>query len=94
MTHDCPKTKSIVTNGVYKSGCRICLPTATHATAAYAAKYHRDRQREDYRKDIIQRYDGEGINPEYVKQYETKAREQWGDDQVNEILRGKTNGRE
>lgn len=54
--------------------CEKCLANFTRS-AQFARKYERDRQREDYRKDIIQPFD-----PEFVKAYPDKAREYYNDD--------------
>jgi hypothetical protein len=92
MNHECAKTKAAVINGKYVTGCSLCIRT-TQGSSLYAAKYNRDRSRENHRADIVQRYDGDRINKEWVKLYEQKARDEFGDDKVNDILRGNTNGR-
>lgn len=94
MQHTCNKSKSIVKNGKLLTGCRLCLPTLTHLSADYSAKYNRNRSRDNHRADIVQRYDGDRISKEYVTLYEDKARKDLGDEAVNNILRGTTNGRD
>lgn len=85
--HDCSKNKAAVVDGEYRSGCKDCLRT-NQKSSLYARKYARDRMREDYRKDMLQRYDGEKINPEWVKANEAQALEALGEETVTEILRG------
>lgn len=69
-----------VKNGVYLSSrCELCL-ASEKGISIYARKYDRDRGREDYRKDIIQRFDGDKINPEFVDAYRKEASAQWGSD--------------
>lgn len=85
-THQCPKTKAAILDGQYVEGCNQCLNTVTHS-ADYAAKWRRERSKEDHRQDIVQRYDGDKINKEWVQLYESKAREALGDAKVEEILR-------
>lgn len=64
-----------IKDGAYVSSrCEKCLANFTRS-AQFARKYERDRQREDYRKDIIQPWE-----PEFVKAYPDKAREYYNDD--------------
>lgn len=71
--------RSAIRNKVYLSErCDRCL-AAKNGISIYARKYNRDRGREDYRKDIIQRYEGTEINPEFVRAYPEEAKAQWGD---------------
>ena len=87
LTHpNCPKTKAAVINGVYITGCSQCLNT-TQSSGLFAAKWKRDRSRENHRADIVQRYLGDKINPEWVKLYPDKAKEALGDKAVEDILR-------
>lgn len=85
--HNCPKSKAAVIDGQYIEGCHVCLNTS-QSSSMFTAKYNRDRSRENHRQDIVQRYDGDKINPEWVRLYEKKARDDLGDDQVEKILRG------
>lgn len=86
MNHDCPNNKAAVVNGEYRTGCNQCLNTRQQSSD-YANKYRRDRMRENGRKDMLQRYDGEEINPEWVKAHEDKAIEAYGAAEVERILR-------
>ncbi|HEU5187931.1 MAG TPA: hypothetical protein VFT87_05530 [Candidatus Saccharimonadales bacterium] len=87
MNHDCPNNKAAVVNGEYRTGCDKCLNTRQQSSL-YARKYARDRMKEDYRGDMLQRYDGDKVNPEWVKMHEDKAREDLGQETVEEVLRG------
>lgn len=81
--------RSAIKNGVYISErCENCL-AHYKPIADFARKYNRDRGKEDYRKDIIQRFEGTEINPEFVDAYPKESAAQWGD----EILRGYTQER-
>lgn len=84
--HDCPKTKAALINGQYISGCAQCLNT-TQSSSIYAAKWKRERSKDDYRGDLVQRYDGDKINPEWVRLYTDKAIEALGQTEVTNILR-------
>lgn len=83
---NCPKTKAAVIDGVYTTGCSQCLNTTSHS-ADYSAKWRRERSKDDHRADIVQRYDGDEINQEWVKLNESKAREALGDQATEDILR-------
>lgn len=67
--------KTVIFQGKIYTGCEGCLPTTTHQEAAGSAKYWRDRQREDYRRDITQ-----PNQKEYARAYPEKFREIHGDD--------------
>lgn len=87
LTHpNCPGTKAAVVDGEYITGCPVCL-NITQGSAQYAAKYTRERMKENGRKDIVQRYDGDKVSKEWVKLYEDKARQDYGDTFVEGILR-------
>jgi hypothetical protein len=84
--HDCPKDKASLVDGVLTEGCKLCLVTA-QGTSLYYRKYQRDRMKENHRKDLIQRYDGDKINKEWVEAYPDKAIEGLGQETVERILR-------
>lgn len=85
-THNCPKTKAAVINVEYVEGCKECLNT-TQVSGVFAAKWKRERSKENHRADIVQRYAGDKLNPEWVRLYEKKAREEFGDSYIEEFLR-------
>jgi hypothetical protein len=88
MSHDdCPNNKAAVVNGEYISGCKACINTRQQSSD-YAARFKREAMKKDYRKDVLQRYDGDKVNPEWVKEYPDKALEEFGQDKVTDILRG------
>lgn len=77
----CPRCGRPVDNVVTKigdgklvTGCASCLGVTLGN--GYAAKYNRDRQREDYRRDLVQPVDPRA----YAKAYPDKARELYGDE--------------
>jgi hypothetical protein len=83
----CPNDRAVVVNGQYRKGCAKCIHTKQNS-GVYAAKYKRDRIREDHRQDIVQRYNGDQLNPEWFKMYPDKAREEFGQATVERVLRG------
>lgn len=79
----CKKTsdalKTAIKGGQYISErCERCVANF-NTSALYARKFERESQKRTYAKDLIQRFDGDKINPEYVKAYPEEARKQWGD---------------
>lgn len=74
---------SAIKKGKYVSErCERCLAMA-NISAVYARKYERDRQAEDFRRDLIQPIDERGnINREFVKEFPDQARQKFGDDIV------------
>lgn len=92
LTVKCPicgrKTDSLnsaVKNGKYVSErCDKCL--ANNASYAdYARKYERDSQRRKFGRDLVQKYEGDKINEEYVKSYPEKSKQLWGDSVVRDM---------
>ncbi len=63
--------------------CDSCFSNYSNI-ATYARKYNRDRGREDYRKDIIQRFEGDKINPEFVDAYREQSQSEFGDSVVRD----------
>lgn len=87
MSHKCAGDKAAVVNGRYISGCATCLNTKKQASL-YARKWQRDRMKEDHRKDLLQRYDGDKLNPDFVKEHEQQIKEQYGQKRLEDVLRG------
>lgn len=72
--------KTVIYQGSVFSGCDQCLPTIAKQDARGNAKYKRDRQREDYRRDITQ-----PNQREFAKAYPKKFREIHGDDLYRQL---------
>lgn len=72
--------KTAIKSGVYLSNmCERCIANFS-TSAIYARRNEREWQKKHYRKDTIQRFNGNDINPEYVRAYPEESRKQWGDD--------------
>lgn len=70
---------SSINRGVLMSTrCTKCASSFV-PTADFAAKYKRDRMRENHRADLVQRYDGDKPSKEYARLYPEQARRQFGD---------------
>lgn len=71
--------KARLVSGELIEGCENCLNPKK--IADYAAKYKRDRMKEDHRQDLVQRTDERGRpNPDWAKMYPEQAKEQFGAD--------------
>lgn len=76
--------RSAIKNGkFYENMCERCLANYKHI-ADYARKYDRDRGREDYRKDIIQRWDGDKPSREFIEAYPEEAEEYFGPENMRD----------
>lgn len=73
--------KNVIRQGKILTGCDNCLSNLTQGNVL-SAKYNRDRMREDYRKDIVQKSDPRA----YAKAYPEKAREHFGDEQFRKLV--------
>ena len=57
-------------NGTFGKYCAACLSEQQRLPGAEKAKYDRDREREDYRKDMLQPWLPNGkINVEFARAY-------------------------
>lgn len=71
----------ILQNQIY-IGCDNCLSNLTKQDASGIAKYTRDRQREDYRKDITQPNQGR----DFIRAYGVeKSRKYMTDDTIRKL---------
>lgn len=86
---DCPichKPSAILRTGI-KEGkliterCERCL-NSYKGFSDYAKKFDRDSQRRTYAKDILQKWDGDKLDPKYVdsypEQFDEKTRRDYG----------------
>lgn len=67
--------RSRIVQGKISTGCDNCLTDNSNVDASGIAKYKRDRQKEDYRRDITQPND-----KAFAKAYPERFREMHGDD--------------
>jgi len=78
--------QAAVVKGVYLSErCEGCL--VRQKPGEFAAKWVRDRQREDYRKDMLQRYDfskKHEIDHDWAKAYPEQAEHHFGKDKLED----------
>ncbi len=88
MDHQCDNSKAAVIDGEYVSGCPQCL-SSTGKYSDFSRKFQRTAMKQKHRADMVQRYDGGKINPEWVKLYTDRAIRDLGQEKVTEILRGR-----
>lgn len=75
--------KTIINGGKLFRGCDLCMPALLQQGTAGAAKYYRDRQKEDYRRDLVQPNQGR----EYIKAYGVSAARDrgWSDELIRKL---------
>lgn len=89
---DKPSLSSAVVDGEFKSKrCDNCLGLKLQKPHRGAKEYDRERQRKDFRKDIVQRRINGVANPEFLKAYPDKARESFSPDEIRNIERNIAN---
>lgn len=71
------KVRSIIRRGVILEGCAICLTEQLQQGHEGAARYNREWQKKEYRRDLLQ--PGEAG---FVKEYPKQASELFDDDYI------------
>lgn len=77
---DCDSIRTIKHKGELKTGCDNCLASQLVSGDGSSAKYYRNAQRADFRRDLTQPW-----QKEYAKAYPDKAREEWGDEMARKF---------
>lgn len=77
-----------VFGGKFGDYCQECVRNAGRSAAGQSAQWHRDRDHEDHRRDLIQPKDGKTgkINPEFVRNYPEESKEMFTQDDINDAL--------
>lgn len=71
--------KTAIKNGqLLEDMCDKCINSFT-THAMYARQNERNFQKRHFAKDIIQRFDGDKINPEFVREYPEQSRREFGE---------------
>ena len=74
-----------VINGEYGQYCSNCLDKQQRMAGTHAAEYSRQRQWEDYAREIIQPYTREGKpNTEFIRQYPEEAEEEFTKEELEQ----------
>lgn len=65
-----------------------CINQDSRKASAYSAQWHRDRDYEDHRRDVIQPKDAKGnINPEFIREYPEESKEIFTKEQIEKFGR-------
>lgn len=75
-------TKMAVVSGVYyRNICNDCLSGTV--SIPLDGKYKREREREDFAKEILQPFDNNGdINPDFAQAYQKESVQMFGEDRL------------
>lgn len=72
--------KTAIKDGQYVSErCERCISNFK-AGAEFARRHEREWQKRHYKRDTIQRWDGDKPNEEFIREYPDVAVKQWGQD--------------
>jgi hypothetical protein len=87
--HNATEIKTAIVDGKFGE---YCLPhiKGTYRTAgAHAAQWHRERDHEEHRRDLIQPKDPRTgkVNPEFVRNYPEQSAEMFTPEDMQEALR-------
>lgn len=77
-------TTGIITEGVFKQLCRECMANTQRLNNVQSAQYHRDRQGEKHRRDLIQPYYKGKPNQEFIRAYPDIAEEQFSKEELEQ----------
>lgn len=81
--YDYKETTGAVLAGVFGQACRLCRNKHSRLPSADAAQYHRDRDREDHLKDLIQPWTkDQKPNTEFIRNYPEQAKDYFTDEQL------------
>lgn len=67
--------KTIIHEGMVLDGCEICLGRSLQKGHSGAARYDREWQKKEYRRDLTQ-----PTEREFARAYPEEARKRWGDE--------------
>lgn len=71
------RSTGYIVDGIYHSGVQPATVPIESDSITYKA-YDHDRQRENYRRDMIQPYVAGKPNPEFIQQFPEEAKEYYG----------------
>jgi len=78
------ETTGAVLNGKYGQACRRCRTDLKRMDNAGSAQWHRDRDREDNQKDILQPMINDKPNTEFIRAYPEQAKDMFTDKELKE----------
>lgn len=87
-----PSLSSAVVNGVYLSRrCDDCLAMPKGKPHAGSKEFDRERQRKNFRKDLIQGMVNGKPNADFLRAYPDKAHERFTPEEIRDLERGVNN---
>lgn len=80
---------AVIAGTYYSDRCNVCIGKKKQGIPSSSTRkdYRIRRQQEDHRKDLIQSYRQDGINPDFIKAYPEKAKERFTPEQLREAER-------
>jgi hypothetical protein len=77
--------RGAVVNGKYGDYCSTCISGTTRQANPASAQYHRDRDREDNAKDLLQPWDANGVpNTEFIRNYPEESKDMFTDQELEQ----------
>lgn len=81
--HPGPTTTAIV-SGKFGNYCNDCISGAMRLHGINAAQWHRDRDYENHKRDLIQPRDHKGnINPDFIREYPEESAEIFTEEEIH-----------
>ena len=77
-------TTTAIAGGKFGTYCKTCLSKGARTQQAHQAIYNRDREREDYAKDLIQPWVNGKPNKEFITNYPEYAKENFTEEELRE----------
>lgn len=72
--HKAVPTKGAIVNEKFGQYCSECIAQTSRQALGSSAQWHRDRDHEENRRDLIQAHDKHGKpNPEFIRNYPEEA---------------------
>lgn len=81
---DIPTTLMIL-NGKFGAYCFNCKNNQRRIASAQSAEWHRERDREDHKRDMLQPWINGKINVEFARQYPGRAKEIYSEEELKEV---------
>lgn len=79
------RTTGAILDGRFGQACRSCRTAAGRGAGGQSAQWHRDRDREDNQRDLIQPWVNGKPNTEFIREYPEYAAENFTEDELKEF---------
>lgn len=74
-SRECNAVISATRRGEIATGCEACINAGTSPTSGHAAKFYRNAQKSEFRRELTQPWE-----KGFAKAYPDQARKEWGDE--------------